>query len=142
LVAAPFSDPTNVTNPLFPIDKLSSVVLNGRVDGKAFRTETTLLPETRIIEWSPGQCVKTLVSQYVAYLDGRLQEVALDFYAQADDGSLWCFGEDDQDRWPDRAGPARTGHRRHGGPGAARRRHLLGQHLRARLQRVPHRSRR
>jgi hypothetical protein len=34
------------------------------------------------------------VSQYVAYLDGRIQEVALDFYAQADDGSVWYFGED------------------------------------------------
>ena len=94
LVAPPFSNPTSVTNPLFPISRLDSVVLNGRVDGKAFRTETTLLPETRVIEWSPGQCVRTLVSQYVAYLDGRIQEVALDFYAQADDGSVWYFGED------------------------------------------------
>ena len=94
LVAPPFSNPTNVTNPLFPISHLHSVVLNGRVDGKAFRTETTLLDDTRIIEWAPGQCVKTLVSQYVAYLDGRIQEVALDYYAQADDGSVWYFGED------------------------------------------------
>jgi hypothetical protein len=94
LVAPPFSNPTSVTNPLFPISRLASVVLNGRVDGKPFRTETTLLPDTRIIEWSPGQCVKTLVSQYVAYLGGRIGEVALDFYAQADDGSVWYFGED------------------------------------------------
>ena len=94
LVAARFSNPTAITNPLFPISNLGSVVLNGRVDGKPFRTETTLLPDTRIIEWTPGQCVKTLVSQYVAYLDGRVQEVALDFYAQADDGSVWYFGED------------------------------------------------
>ena len=94
LMAPPFSNPTSVTNPLFPISRLDSVVLNGRVDGKAFRTETTLLPDTRVIEWSPGQCVRTLVSQYVAYLDGRIQEVALDFYAQADDGSVWYFGED------------------------------------------------
>jgi hypothetical protein len=62
LVAPPFSDPTSVTNPLFPIGRLS-VVLNGKVDGKPLRTETTLLPDTRIIEWSPGQCVRTLVSQ-------------------------------------------------------------------------------
>jgi hypothetical protein len=27
-------------------------------------------------------------------LDGRNEEVALDFYAQADDGSVWYFGED------------------------------------------------
>ena len=73
---------------------LASVVLNGTVDGKPFRTETTLLPDARIIKWSPGQCVRTLVSQYFAYLDGRIQEVALDFYAQADDGSVWYFGED------------------------------------------------
>jgi hypothetical protein len=94
LVAPPFSDPTAVTNPLFPISHLRSVVLNGTVEDKPFRTETTLLPDTRIIEWTPGQCVRVLVSQYVAYLDGRIEEVALDFYAQADDGSVWYFGED------------------------------------------------
>ena len=38
--------------------------------------------------------METLVSQYVAYLDGRIEEVALDYYAQADDGSVWYFGED------------------------------------------------
>jgi hypothetical protein len=94
LVAARFSNSTRVTNPLFPISKLQSAILNGRVSSEAFRVETTLLPDTRIIEWSAGQCVKTLVSQYVAYLGGRIEEVALDFYAQADDGSVWYFGED------------------------------------------------
>ena len=94
LAAPKFSDSTTVTNPLFPISKLESVVLNGRVDGKPFRTETTLLPDTRVIEWTDGQCVKVLVSQYTAYLDGRIDEVALDLYAQADDGSVWYFGED------------------------------------------------
>ncbi len=94
LVAAPFNDPTSITNPLFPISDLHAAVLNGHVDGKPFRTETTLLPQTRIIEWAPGQCVEVLVSQYTAYLGGRLEEVALDYYAQADDGSVWYFGED------------------------------------------------
>ena len=94
-IAAPtFSDPTNVTNPLFPISELHSAILNGTVEGKPFHTETTLLPQTRIIEWAEGQQVETLVSQYVAYLDGRIEEVALDYYAQADDGSVWYFGED------------------------------------------------
>ena len=94
LVAPPFTNPTAVTNPLFPISLLRSAVLNGVVDGKIFRTETTLLPDTRVIQWSPGQCIETLVSQYLAYLDGRIEEAALDFYAQADDGSVWYFGED------------------------------------------------
>ena len=88
-----FSAPTRITNPLFPISMQESVLLLGRVDGKAFRTEVTLLPDTRIIEWQDRR-VETLVSQYVAYLDGRLHEVAYDFYAQADDGSVWYFGED------------------------------------------------
>jgi hypothetical protein len=88
-----FSDPTNVTNPLFPISKQDSVLMVGHVDGKPFRTEVTLLPETRIVEWQ-GQRIETLVSQYTAYLDGRIQEVAYDLYAQADDGSVWYFGED------------------------------------------------
>ena len=93
LVAAPFSDPTSVTNPLFPIAELKSAILNGHVDGKVFHTETTLLPFTKIIEWTPGQCVRVLVSQYMAFLDGSLQETAIDLYAQADDGSVWYLGE-------------------------------------------------
>jgi hypothetical protein len=93
LVAAPFSDSTSVTNPLFPIGELDSAILNGHVDGKVFHTETTLLPFTKIVEWTPGQCVRVLVSQYMAFLDGRLQETAIDFYAQADDGSVWYLGE-------------------------------------------------
>jgi hypothetical protein len=94
LEAAPFSDPTTVTNPLFPISVLDSAVLNGRVDGLVFHTETTLLPFTEVVEWKPGQCVQVLASQYTAFLDGRLQETAIDLYAQDDDGSVWYLGED------------------------------------------------
>jgi hypothetical protein len=89
-----FSDPTNITNPLFPISDLSSVIFSGVVENKPFHTETTLLPNTRIIEWSEGKQVETRISQYFAYLGGRIEEVALDYYAQADDGSVWYFGED------------------------------------------------
>ncbi|MGI0029564.1 MAG: hypothetical protein ACREAQ_07635, partial [Nitrososphaera sp.] len=88
-----FSDPTNVTNPLFPISQLARALLLGNVGGVPLRVETTLLPYTRTIEVN-GRDVETLVSQYVAFLDGRILEVALDWYAQADDGSVWYFGED------------------------------------------------
>jgi hypothetical protein len=88
-----FSNPTDVTNPLFPVSSQRSVLLTGTVEGQAFRTEVTLLPITRILEWE-GQRVELLVSQYVAFLGGRLHEVAYDLYAQADDGSVWYFGED------------------------------------------------
>jgi hypothetical protein len=93
-VAVPtFSNPTEVTNALFPVSHQASVLLLGHVDGKPFRTEVTLLPYTRIIEWE-GQRVETLVSQYNAFLGGNIEEVAYDYYAQADDGSVWYFGED------------------------------------------------
>ena len=93
LVAAPFSQSTAVHNPLFPISSLRSAILNGTVDGKVFHTETTLLPRQELIEWTAGQCVRVLVSQYMAFLDGRLQETAIDLYAQSDDGSVWYLGE-------------------------------------------------
>ena len=100
LVAAPFSDSTSVTNPLFPISDLHSAILNGHVDGKVFHTETTLLPFQKLIEWTPGQCVRVLTSQYMAFLDGRLQETAIDLYAQDDNGSVWYLGETVSDYAP------------------------------------------
>ena len=88
-----FTHPTDITNPLFPISGLESVVLLGKVDGRPFRSETTLLPRTATVDWD-GRRVEVALSQYVAYVDGRIQEVALDRYAQADDGSVWYLGED------------------------------------------------
>ncbi len=88
-----FSNPTNVTNPLFPISALSQAILVGSVDGSPLRIETTLLPGTNRIDIG-DRVVETLTSQFVAYADGRIHEVALDWYAQADDGAVWYLGED------------------------------------------------
>jgi hypothetical protein len=88
-----FSDPTHIDNPLFPVSTLQSVIQVGIVDGKPFRSETTTLPDTGVVNWY-GTEVPVVLSQYVAYLDGKITEVALDRYAQADDGSVWYFGED------------------------------------------------
>ena len=68
LVLPTFSDPTEITNPLFPVSRQESVLFVGHVDGKPFRTEVTLLPQTRIGELE-GMQVETAVSQYFAYLD-------------------------------------------------------------------------
>jgi len=88
-----FSDPTHITNPLFPISALDSVVLLGRVDGLPFRSETTLIPGKHTVTVD-GEPIEVVISQYTAYLDGRIDEIALDRYAQADDGSVWYLGED------------------------------------------------
>jgi hypothetical protein len=93
LATPTFSKPTPITNPLHPTSEVTQVIMGGHVEGKPFRTEVTLLPWTKPIEWG-GKTVDTAVIQYVAYLDGRIHEVALDWYAQADDGSVWYFGED------------------------------------------------
>ena len=94
-VALPsFSNPTEISNPLFPISRLHSAVLLGNVDGVPLRVETTLLPGTQTIDLGDGREVQALTSQYVAFLGGRIEEVALDWYAQADDGSVWYLGED------------------------------------------------
>ena len=88
-----FSRPTEITNPLFPIGQVTQSLQLGMVDGEPFRAEVTLLPGTKAITWD-GRQVPTRIHQYVAYSGGRILEVALDWYAQADDGSVWYFGED------------------------------------------------
>jgi hypothetical protein len=93
LAAPAFGNPTSITNPLHPTSQVQQTIYGGHVDGRPFRTEVTLLPATRSIAWH-GDTVETAATQYVAYLDGRIHEVAIDWYAQADDGSVWYFGED------------------------------------------------
>jgi hypothetical protein len=88
-----FTDPTAVDNPLFPIGELHSAVLLGNEERHPLRIETVLLPDPKVITVD-GKEVETLVSQFVSYVDGRIHEVALDWYAQDDDGNVWYFGED------------------------------------------------
>jgi hypothetical protein len=88
-----FSRPTEITNPLVPVAAVAQSLQLGTVDGEPFRAEVTLLPGTKSITWNGWQ-VPTRIHQYVAYSSGRILEVALDWYAQADDGSVWYFGED------------------------------------------------
>jgi hypothetical protein len=93
LVTPTFGNPTSITNPLHPTSEVRQTIYGGHVDGKPFRTEVTLMPGTKPIVWQ-GKTVETAISQYAAYLDGRIHEVANDWYAQADAGSVWYFGED------------------------------------------------
>ena len=88
-----FATPTRITNPRFPVGELTQVLQLGREAGKPLRIEVTRLPRARTIEWD-GRRVETVASQFIAYLRGRISEVAVDYFAQADDGSVWYFGED------------------------------------------------
>lgn len=93
LIQPSFTDPTDASNPLFPVGRLDRAVLLGRADGEHFRSETTRLRGTKTIIID-GKPVETLISQYVAWVDRRIHEVALDWYGQDDEGNVWYFGED------------------------------------------------
>jgi len=88
-----FSNPTSITNPLLPITEVDQLIQLGLKDGYPHRTEFTLLPGTKTISWN-GEQTEVRILQFVAYLDGRVLEHALDFLAQADGGAVWYFGED------------------------------------------------
>ncbi len=87
-----FSDPLNATNPLFPVADLARSVFHGESDGEPFRSETTLMAGTKTIVLD-GKPVRTLISQYVAWIDRRLDEVAIDWYGQDDEGNTYYFGD-------------------------------------------------
>lgn len=90
-----FTNPTKITNPLFPVNDLEQAVLLGNDDGRPLQVVYTLLPESKnkTIEWD-GKKIETRTIQYSAYFDRRIIEYAYDWYAQSDDGSVWYFGED------------------------------------------------
>jgi hypothetical protein len=91
--AAVFSRPTEITNPFFPLCSIGQVIALGTEDGESTREEVTLLPETKTVTWAGGT-TEVRVAQFVAYGDGKLVEVAYDYFAQADDGDVYYFGED------------------------------------------------
>jgi hypothetical protein len=93
LAAPVFTNPTQIDNPLFPISALEQVIQLGEEAGEPLRVEVTLLPDGKEIKWE-GATVRCLRSHFVAYGGTELVEVATDFYAQADDGAVWYFGED------------------------------------------------
>ena len=86
-----FSNPTAITNRFFPVD--DTVVQLGHLDDEPFRSETVRLPGTETVTWD-GEMIETVQVQYVAWVGEQIDEVAIDRYAQADDGAVWYFGED------------------------------------------------
>ena len=87
-----FSNPSSVTNPLFPASKLDQLVHMGFEAGEPLRFEVTRLPGTKSITLG-GKTVKALKVQFLASSDSTILEVADDYFAQADDGTVWYLGE-------------------------------------------------
>lgn len=89
-----FSDPLNITNPLFPQGpgKLSQTIETGGVGPIPVRSESTPINGFHAIRWD-GKKVKTAITHSISYQNRRVVETVYHYYAQADDGSVWSFGQ-------------------------------------------------
>jgi hypothetical protein len=88
-----FTNPLEITNPYYPVSSTALAVRLGTDGGKPARVEVALLPQTRMITWAGGT-TETAVVHFVGYVDGELVETAYDYFAQADNGAVYYFGED------------------------------------------------
>jgi len=86
---------THIDNPLFPLSNLDTKIFEGEEidpdtgDIITTRLESTVLDKTRRVAG-----IRVLVLEEKAYEDDELIEVALDYFAQHSDGTVYYFGED------------------------------------------------
>jgi hypothetical protein len=89
-----FSDPTTIDNRYLPLTAKKRCELRGKADdGTRERSIKTVLERTRRFDIA-GQQVDAVVIRDDAYEDGRLVERTFDYFAQADDGTVYYLGED------------------------------------------------
>jgi hypothetical protein len=91
--APAFSHPATIDNPYLPLTAKRRCELRGRAgDGTRSRSVRTVLRRTRRFTVG-GQPVGAAVLRDDAYEDGALVESTLDYFAQADDGTVYYLGE-------------------------------------------------
>jgi hypothetical protein len=83
-----FSDPATIDNPYLPLTAKRRCVLRGRGE----RTVRTALRRTRRFTIA-GAAIDAAVIRDDAYEDGELVERTHDYFAQADDGTVYYLGE-------------------------------------------------
>ena len=88
-----FTHPTDITNPYLPLSALKRDVLEGKESGKKVRVERTMKPGTREFEID-GTKIAARIMEDREFANGKLTEVTLDYFAQADDGAVYYLGED------------------------------------------------
>jgi hypothetical protein len=88
-----FSDPRNIDNPYLPITTRKQCEHRGEeVDGTKTRSVQTVLDRTRRFVVN-GQKVDAVVVRDQAYKNGELVEIAYDYFAQSDRGTVYYLGE-------------------------------------------------
>lgn len=89
-----FSHPREITNPYLPLATVKQDIIEGTEDGKKTRVERTALLNKHKSFKINDQMVESLVFEDRAFVDGVLEEVALDYFAQDDAGIVYYFGEE------------------------------------------------
>ena len=87
-----FTNPTALTNTYLPLNSLHRDILEGKEDGKTLRVERTMKPGTRAFTIG-GQKVEARLMEDREFIGGKLKEVTLDYFAQADSGDVYYLGE-------------------------------------------------
>src|SRR5579871_948401 len=87
-----FTHPTAITNSYLPLGSLHRDLLEGKEESKTIRIERTMKPGTRAFTLD-GQKVAARIMEDREFSNGKLSEVALDYFAQTDDGAVYYFGE-------------------------------------------------
>jgi hypothetical protein len=89
-----FSHPAEITNPFLPLSTLKQDILEGSEDGKKVRIERTAMPDKHRIFKIGGQKIQAFVVEDREFVNGALEEVATDYFAQDDNGTVYYLGED------------------------------------------------
>ena len=89
-----FSHPTVINNPYLPLSELKQDIFEGVEAGKKVRVERTAKPDVHKTFKIGDMTVEALCVEDRAFLNGELEEVATDYFAQDDNGNVYYLGEE------------------------------------------------
>jgi len=87
-----FTNPLNITNTYMPFQPGGVKVFKGHDRGTRLVVVDLYLTETRTFDWN-GTTVECRVLRELAFEDGEIVEISDNYFAQADDGTMYYFGE-------------------------------------------------
>lgn len=89
-----FTHPREITNPYLPLVSLKQDILEGKEGAKTVRIERTAKPEIHRTFKIGKQTVEALAVEDREFENGEIAEVAMDYFVQADNGTVLYLGED------------------------------------------------
>ena len=87
--ASDFISSTSITNPYFPLVAGKKYIYEGQTEDGFEHTEDSLLGGTKQV-----MGITCVIVQDRVWLNGKLEELTFDWYAQDNGGNVWYFGED------------------------------------------------